>query len=273
MNIFPTFVRNLYVSSTVPTQEMQADIFVQQRHALSELMQRRTNLKLKRQITRDLDPAGRVLLSRLRRPSAILFRQVASPTQETLRFLTTVKHMGLQAFILEYSGDKFVSAGNSFKRALGKMPIYRQMATDGREIVHYRTIVDFNSYVGKPLSDVRCKNGESLIDFHHNLMQKVVKFDTNRFCLEATPWFQSSGGNALGYYEQFLMLFIRDAILFEEVLPTASEEQFARDVIIPAFTSVTEKFGLKPLIIELIPKNKSGRIYWDSYTKEVEKYM
>jgi hypothetical protein len=56
-------------------------------------------------------------------------------------------------------------------------------------------------------------------------------------------------------------------------LPTPSEERFAREIIIPAFIHVRQTFGLSPLIIELIPRNKAGRIYWDSYSKEVEKYI
>ena len=273
MNILPQFVRDLYIGGMGSQLQRSADLFMSQRDALVELMRRRKNSQLKRKVVASLNPQGQALLAHFEQPSAVLFRQVASPTQETLRFLRIARYMGLQAIILEYYGDKFVSAGNPFKRALGKMPIYEQTATDGRDIVHFRTIVDFNSYVGKPLSAVQCANGKQLIKFHHELMKKITDFNTEKFCVDATPWFKANGASAFGYYEQFLTLFVRNAILFEEVLPTESEERFANQVIIPAFTKVKEKFALRPLIVELIPKNKARRIYWDSYPKEVEKYI
>ncbi|OGG57833.1 hypothetical protein A2853_00475 [Candidatus Kaiserbacteria bacterium RIFCSPHIGHO2_01_FULL_55_17] len=246
------------------------DMFTNQRSALSELMERRKDLSLKRSVLQNLHPAGRTFLEKFTRPCAVLFRQVASPTNEILRFLRIAGHAGLMPIILEYYGDKFVSAGNIYKRSLGKMPIYRHTGMDGRDIVEFRTVVDFNSYVGKPLSSVRCKNGTPLIDFHHKLLTKIAKLNIGKHCVDATEWFQGSGGSAHEYYEQFLTLFVRDAILFEVVLPTASEEEFARNVIAPAFASVERTYGLKPLIVELIPKNKAMRIYWDSYPKEVE---
>jgi len=266
-------MRDLYVGGTRSQHQTSADLFMSQRDALVELMRRRKDRQLKRKVVASLNPQGQALLAHLEQPSAVLFRQVASPTQETLRFLRIARYMGLQAIILEYYGDKFVSAGNPFKRALGKLPIYEQTATDGRDIVHYRTVVDFNSYVGKPLSTVQCTNGKSLIKFHHELMRKMADFNTERFCVDASLWFQANGASAHGYYEQFLTLFVRDAILFEEVLPTVSEEHFADEVIIPAFEKVTSKFALRPLIVELIPRNKARRIYWDSYSKDVEKYI
>ena len=272
MTIFTQWLRNIQpdIELAMPSVD---HIFTPQRDAMLELMRRRKDLRLKRSVITNLTSGGREFRTRLERPSAILFRQIASPTQEVLRFLKIASHTGMQAIILEYHGDKFVSAGNPFKRALGKMPIYQQTASDGRDIVHYRTIVDFNSYVGKPLSTVRCTNGQSLVEFHHKLMKEIAGFDTNKYCIDATTWFHGNGGSANGYYEQFLSLFIRDAILFEYIEPTISEQTFARDVFIPAFRRVEAVFGLRPLIAELIPKNKSGRIFWDSYPKEIQKLL
>lgn len=275
MNIVKDFTQWIL---TAPTEEASAisstdEIFTNQRAALAELMERRKDLKLKRAVLKNLHPAGRVFLERFTRPTAVLFRQVAAPTHEILRFLTIAKHMGMQTLILEYYGDKFVSAGNLYKRSLGKMPIYHQTASDGRDIVHYRTVVDFNSYVGKPLSSVICKDGTPLIEFHHKLLTKITKLDTSKNCADATEWFRDSGGSAHAYYEQFLTLFVRDAILFEFVLPTNSEEEFARTVINPAFEGIEKTYGLRPLIVELVPKSKATRIYWDSYPKEVEQYI
>lgn len=249
------------------------DLFTQQHQARRELMRRRKDTKLKRQVWEYLDGPAMQLSPAFESPRAVLFRQVATPTQEVLRFIRIAKHMKLSPLILEYYGDKFVSAGNPYKRSLGKMPIYQYTGIDGRDNVRYRTILDFNAYTGKKLSDVRCKNGEPLIDFHHALLSKLSRFEPKTQCVDATAWFQGIGGHAHEYYEQFLMLFIRDAILFEYINPAASEKTFADEVIIPAFNRVEARYGLQPLIVRLVPKNKEARTFWDSYPKKIEKLL
>lgn len=266
--------------STLPTPALQVsadistfdpdDLFVPQYKALQELKRRRQDLALKKLLDTNLDFVGQVFQNHFVRPRAVLFRQVATPSHEVLRFLRIARHMGLRPLIVEYHGDKFVSSGNAYKRALGKMPLYQQAGTDGRDIVQYRTIVDFNAYVGKPFSEVRCIDGTKLVDFHHKLLQRATRLNMGSSCVDATDWFRSSGGSAHEYYERFLSYFIRDAILFEVVLPTATEHQFAQEVIIPAFLKAQARYGLRPLIVELIPKNKAGRIFWDAYPKKVQ---
>jgi len=238
-----------------------------------ELTQRRRDLFLKREVLNNLTPHGRIFVKKLTRICGVVFRQVASPTNDVERFLTMTSHLGLHPIILEYYGDKFVSAGNMYKRSLGKMPIYNHTGTDGRDIVHYKTIVDFNSYVGKPLSSVMCRNGASLIEFHHSLLQKMTRFDVSGQCIDATEWFQSAGVRASNYYEQFLSLFIRDAILFEYFTPTKAERKFVQEVFIPSYKKVEARYNLKPLIIELVPKNKAGRLFWDSYPTEIKEFF
>lgn len=248
-------------------------IFTLQSEARNALMNRKKDLELKKRVWERMNPEARVIIAKFDSPRAVLFRQVATPTHEILRFLRVAKHMRLTPIIMEYYGDKFVSAGNPYKRALGKMPIYQHTGIDGRDNVKCRNIVDFNAYTGKPLSAVKCKSGESLIDFHHKLLGKMTRLNIDAHCFDATLWFRSLGGFAGKYYEEFLTLFIRDAILFEYFEPTASEQKFICDTMMPAFQNVTTTFGLKPLILRLVPRNKEGRKLWDAYPKKIERLI
>ena len=248
-------------------------LFVSQNEARATLINRKKDMELKKRVWEKMNPEARAIISKFSSPRAMLFRQVATPTHEILRFLRIAKHMNLNPVILEYYADKFVSAGNPYKRALGKMPIYQHTGIDGRDNVKYRTVVNFNEYTGKALSTVRCISGEPMIDFHHKLLDKMSRLNIATHCADATPWFHAIGGIAGKYYEEFLTLFIRDAILFEYFEPTESEQRFVRETMVPAFQNVTSRFGLQPLIVRLVPKNKEGRKLWDAYPKKIEQLI
>ena len=274
MTEIPTDVMPIrYIPLGTGVIEMPDDIFTQQREARRELIRRRRDPELKRLVYENLHSGAGAILDKFAAPRAVLFRQIATPTHEVLRFLRIAKHMQLAPLILEYYGDKFVSAGNTYKRSLGKMPIYQQTGIDGRDVIKYHNVIDFNAYTGKPLSTVRCKTGESLIDFHHALVTKLGRLNIETQCVDATHWFQGAGGHAENYYEQFLTLFIRDSILFEYFEPGKAEEIFALEVMLPAFRNVTARYGVRPLIARLVPKNKEARKFWDCYPKKIEKFL
>ena len=88
---------------------------------------------------------------------------------------------------------------------------------------------------------------------------KAVFFD-------ASSWFHESGGNAKNYYESFIRLFIKDAILFEDfLLNDEGEREFTEKVFLPAFVKVFEETGCKPLIVPLI---WSGKEKWSEDEKD-----
>lgn len=250
------------------------DLFTIPREAQKELARRRKDAALVKKVHADFHPSIQPILAHFKEgPRALLFRQIATPAHEILRFIRMAKHVKLEPLILEYYEDKFVGAGNSYKRALGKLPVYQHVGADGRDNVRYVTIVDFNAYVGKSLSEVMCKTGEPLIQFHHQLFKKILSFDEDRECVDATTWFKALGGRAASYYDDFLSLFICDAILFEYFEPTPEEHAFSEQVMIPAFKRVTEKYGVHPLIVRLVPRNKESRRYWTAYPAKTMIYL
>lgn len=248
-------------------------LYTEPRIALWELKQRRQDAVLKSNIRRSLGSASEELLKKFSQPRAVFFRQVATPMHETLRFLKLAKQMKLKPFIFEYHDDKFVSAENRSKRSLGKMPIYQHTGSDGREMVAYETICDFNTSTGKKFKDIICLNGEKFIDFHHRLFRAVTGLNPKTHSIDASKWFKSAGSKAELYYEKLLTLFIRDGILFENFMPYRSESAFTKSIIVPAFKNLKNLYGVDPLIIRLAPEKEEMRQFWDSYPRKTKKYI
>jgi len=249
------------------------DLYTEPRIALWELRQRREDSNLKKLVRQHIDLSAQAVLKKFGQPRAVFFRQVATPTHEMIHFLKLAKQMKLSPLILEYQEDKFVSAENRSKRALGKMPIYQYTGSDGRDMVRYERICDFNTSTGKKLKEVHCLNGEKLVSLHHRLFRTITGFNPKTYCTDASEWFSSSGKSAGKYYEQFLMLFIRDGILFENFMPLRSEGAFTKEVVVPAFEKIKSKYGHEPLIVRLLPESGELRQFWDAYPRKTKKYI
>lgn len=246
-------------------------LYTEPRIALLELEQRRADMELYSAVRQSLGIGAEKVLKKFKRPRAVFFRQVATPSHETLRFLKMAKQMNLKPLIFEYRDDKFVSSDNRSKRALGKMPIYQYTGADGRDMVEYKTVCDFNASTGKKLKEVKCLNNEKLISFHHRLFKGVTKLNPQSCTVDVSDWFHSAGNNADSYYSHLLALFLRDGILFENFMPLRSESAFTMTVVMPAFDSLRDKYGVEPLIVRLLPKSEEMRQFWDAYPKKISR--
>lgn len=243
------------------------NLYTEPQYALLELKRRRKDAELKRAVRKEFMGKSLDIFRRFSQPRAVFFRQVATPNHETLRFLEFAKELKLKPLILEYHDDKFVSSENRSKRSLGKLPIYQYTGKDGRDMVVYQTVCDFNAHAGKKLRDVTCHSGESLISLHHKMFKHLTRVNPKTYSFDASAWFHQAGNNAQTYYLKLLMLFIRDGILFENFMPHRSEIAFTKSVVIPAFHEVHRRFGIRPLIVQLIPDDQETRQFWDSYPK------
>lgn len=269
----PLSAQNAAATRPVP-HVAHTPVFVDAGYAVAELGRRRSDAALAARTHAGMrDPSGEIL-ARCTQPTAVLFRQLATPTHEILRFLDTVRVLGLRPLILEYSGDKFVGAGNPYKRSLGKMPLFGGVGSDGRDIVRFKTVVDFNAANGKALADIRLTDDStSLIEFHHDLFKRVTGLSPQDACYDATAWFHAHGGQAAQYYEPFLSFFVRDAILFENFMLNEHEELLTTQIVGPAFERVTERLGHYPLIVQLVPTADEQRPYWDEYPPHVSELL
>lgn len=250
-------------------REGSDELFTEEQRAVAELMRRRRDVALEQRVHTALGEAARPIIDRCAKPTAILFRQIASPTYEALRFLETAKRLGLQPLFLEYHGDKFVTARNPYKHHLGKMPIEQRRSRNGSMQIRYHTLLDFPAFEGDILADVRSLRGERLIDVHHRALTQVAQVDPETVCVDGTAWFATTGSSARAHYEGILPLFVRDAILFENYLPSGHEGLFVRENVLPAFRTVTHALGAPPLIVRLLPKEEETAEHWDIYPHEV----
>ena len=199
-------------------------------------------------------------------PRAVLDRNIATPNFEYFHFLQLVANVSLSPLVTEYIGDKFVTLSVD-KLGLAKMPFYIGRNKKKGILFEYKNVIDFAKYQGAPIGEIKTLWGEPLVDFHHLLLS------TNNGdipLLDASAWYKSNGGNAEGYYHNYLALFICNGILFENFITNEEEERFARSVVYPAFKKVSQHFGLKPLIVPLYPEDKAKDIYWRCYSPDIK---
>ncbi|HEY9480806.1 MAG TPA: hypothetical protein VIR98_01065 [Candidatus Paceibacterota bacterium] len=195
-------------------------------------------------------------------PKAVLFRQVTTPNYELRRFVSIADAVcGLQPLFWEYRKDKFTS-NNDVKKALGKLSFFFGKGKKGGSKIERLNVIDFNSYNGKKIDEVKTLWGQPLVDFHRELFENTYpKLDTAVF-YDASDWFATSGGAAKGYYENFLSLFVKHAVLFENFMLDMKEVGFTREIFLPAFLRIMKATGVKPLIVALEPTDIEGEEFW-----------
>ncbi len=256
------------------TTNAHDQLFTDGHEAVRLLRERREDVVLGEKIHTVLGSASQSVLSACAsKPTAILFRQVGTPSRETLLFLETAHALGLTPLILEYHDDKFVSAHNPYKRALGKLPIYYRAGKNGVMAIRYKNICNFAAMEGKSLGKVRCLNNEKLVTVHHQLLESTTHTSVDALCVDGSSWFATMKSTARAHYEGVLPLFIRDAILFENYLTVDYEKTFVKDTVLPAFAEVTNRLGVRPLIVRLLPKDNENDLRWDAYPEEVEQFI
>lgn len=198
---------------------------------------------------------------------AIIFRQLATPNYEIKRFINIIDVIsGIHPIIWEYHSDKFTS-NNECKHALGKMHFYGGKGKLGGAKIETLNIIDFNTYNGKKINEVKTLWGQSLVDHHHELLDlEYVNHEIKPYHLfDSSDWFSKSGGSAKEYYKNFLTLFVQNGILFENFMLDQKEMAFTRDVFLPAFIEVIRQTGHKPLIVALEPTDIEGDKFWLCY--------
>lgn len=206
-----------------------------------------------------------------KKPKAVLMRHVTSPNNEFFRYKDFAKISGLDPLCLEYLGDKFIPE-NSGKYHLGKLYFCNGIGKKWGEKLSVEKIIDFDKSEGKKILDVKTNWGENLVGFHHNILNKSVKgFKNNNF--DVTHIYQNNGKVPSHYYNFCFSLFVRNGILFENYLVSNEEKKFTEEVILPIFKKVTKIFGVKPLIVPIVPIECEADMYWWYYPSFVEEIV
>ena len=196
-------------------------------------------------------------------PKLVLVRQLATPNYELQRFIDISNTGGMGKVILEYLDDKF-TPNNALKHHFGKLVFYDGVGKKGGLKLSYEAIIDFNKSNGHRIRDVQTVWGQSLVDFHHELLRKVFpKHDLTLY--DASRWASLYGGNAKIYYRTLVAFVIQNGILFENFILAKDELDFTKEIFLPAFFDVWDKTGKKPLIVALEPTDKADDDFWLYY--------
>lgn len=260
------------IDSLVADREaFNAFVYTPLEQAIDSLKEREANEELREKVKSILPNGIPEILEG--KKSAILFRHLATPNYEIRRFVSIIDVIDhLDPVFWEYHSDKFTS-NNECKHALGKMSFHFGRGKKGGQIINRVNVIDFNTYNGKKISDVKTVWGESLIDFHHNLFTNTYpKIDHSAF-FDASEWFSKSGGNAKEYYKYFLTLFLQNGILFENFMLDEKEMSFTKEVFLTAFIEVYKQTGFKPLIVALSPTDIEGDHFWMCHPGESEEHI
>ena len=241
--------------------------------AVKELERRKGDNSLKEYITTNL-PAG-IPQNFEGEKNAILGRQLATPNFELKEFYKMAdKLTGFKKTAIVMHRDKFTPGNNETKYHLGKIVFNNGCIQRGA--AKSVMAVNFNEWAGKKISEVKTIWGQSLVDFHDELLQyslmKEPSGGINQF--EGSEWLSQLGKNAKEYYSRLLLLFMQNGILFENFLmKEKGESTFTKEVFLPAFIKIMTETGRKPLIVSFLPMESEGNNFWNYYPEEYFEFV
>lgn len=199
-------------------------------------------------------------------PRAVLSRNVSSPNFELLHFLDLSKKTNLRPLCLEYVKDKFVSK-NWDKYYLGRMFFFEDVDKKCGPKISSLKVVDFDQYDGEKFSDIKTIWGDPLVRFHHSLVHSLV---SDKDIVDMSDNYKRNGHKASEYYRYIISLFVCHGVLFENFLLSDIYSDLTRDIFLPNYREIEKKFGIKPLIVQLVPTEKENSIYWRYYSNIIK---
>ncbi len=199
----------------------------------------------------------------------ILSRHIATPNNESRRFISIAKESGLYPVFFEYHDDKFVPK-NDFKYSLGKLTLNHGVGKNGGQKNEFFNIIDFNTSNGKKIRDIKTLWSEPLVDFHKKLFTVLDYKNTDVLLYDASGWFKDNGGKAVDYYTNLLLMFTCYGILFENFLISKSTEgDFTKEIVLPSIEKVMNLVGVKPLIVPLEPLDLETEDFWLNHLSKI----
>lgn len=194
-------------------------------------------------------------------PHAFYSRHVMSPNFELLNFLDQVHSTKLEPLGLEYLHDKFVTK-NEDKYYLGKMYFFDGIGKNGGRKIIPTKIIDFDRWDGRKIDEIETVQFQSFVEVHHNLVNEFLS-ETSR--VDMSVYYHRHGGHAKKYYQYILSLYICYGVLFENFLTNDFYRDLTENIFLPTFKEVTDRFGVKPLIVPLVPRENEEDVYWRYY--------
>ena len=191
----------------------------------------------------------------------VLFRAVATPNREMMRFLRLAGIVGRPPLVATIPQYRFTPAVNSAKRRLAKLPVATLSG------MGYVNVVAFDEMDGMQFTDMHCVDGTSFLNLHSELMQIVIEPQLRAKAMDLTGFWGDGGSRQ--YYPRFLALFTCLGVLAECFPNFGYERSFTDEVILPAFEQVTARFGKAPRIVRLLPPGEELEPSWEYYPNTV----
>lgn len=241
--------------------EYHPDIYTDLPLARDEVRRRWGDEPLKREVAAYL---GEVPVCFAQQPRAVLWRNIITPDHELLNFLDLARGIELQPLGLEFTEDRFCTR-NGDKMCLGKMALFQGTDRHGEIVMRHRKVIDVKRYDNARFSAIETLDGDRLVDFHHGLVRKRLGAAIE--IQDISQWIEAHGTVARDYYRKVLAFFVCHGVLFESFVTDIAEADFEREVVLPAIAHVQGLFGLKPLIVPVIPDPRDR--YWWCYPGDV----
>jgi hypothetical protein len=204
------------------------------------------------------------------KPVLYLSRHLATPNLETLKFIEVAKPYALPIIIGEDHQGKFVSI-NADKRSLGKMQIIKGSNRRGDDILENFTVIDFKKYDGEEFKNIKTVFDEDLAEFHHSLLHEVYPPAVVTTVNESAWVDRNFRQDLMEHYRRLMALLIVHGIMFEVYYP--EEKSFFDEILIPAFTYIHKKFGVKPLICPILDDTEYDESKWITYPSVIYPFV
>lgn len=211
--------------------------------------------------------AGPRALQLLRSRPLLLFRALATPNFETLRFLDLARRAGRPPLILELRNDWFTPTVNVSKRRLGKLRIYRTADSSGTSATRSVSIVSFNERGRQRIRELRCGDGTPFIDLHHDMLSTVAGDELSGRVIDIASLCDAVGPRS--QYERVFALCTCFGALAETFSRLGPEGAFTDEVVLPAFEATIARFGARPAVTELLPYGSATDPHWESYPASI----
>lgn len=213
--------------------------------AVEELRKRRENLRLREEVNEFLRECP--IQEDQEELNGFLARHVVSARLEDEEFESRCLEAGLRPINLEYASDRFCT-NNPSKMRLVRLRIFEGYGKNGGPRLRTVFVVDRAEKLnGQPLYQIKTKWGEFLSDFHHRAREVV---GLKGGIIEVSEWLRGFG-RARDYYRYLLTACVTRGILFEAFDSPGFPDLdvFNREVVIPAWQWVMNRFGCSPLIV------------------------
>ena len=232
--------------------------------ARAELKKRSTDLDLRRAVEQKL---GNHFWPEFEKtPRGLVWRNILSPDNSIAFYHSCCKYLNAAPMAFEFLGDMYVSI-NEEKRGLGQLRV--KLENGSKATVN---IFDLHRWNKRVLSEISLKDGQRLVNFHHDLLRQS---ELNIPFRDNTQWAHELGKPSEWYYA-YLLHFVAHGVLFE-TLSMEVDGPFLENTALPALRRIENEFGVharpESLFPDVASQTANEDFYWWSYPPQVNRYL